>query len=53
MLPPFCPSLAALFATMLATVAVLAQVLWLSLVGPPHLESLDLGASVVDPGHLL
>ena len=53
MLLPFCPSLAALFATMLAAVAVLARVLYLSLVGPPALGSLDVGVPVVDPGHLL
>ena len=39
-----------LFATVLAAVVVLARVLWLSLVGPPDLESLDLGVPVVDPG---
>ena len=53
MLLPFCPSLVALFATMLTAVAVLARVLWLSLVGPPDLESLDLRVPVVDLGHLL
>ena len=53
MLLPFCPSLVALFATVLAAVAVLTRVLWLGLVGPPDLESLDLGVPVVDPGHLL
>ena len=51
MLLPFCPSLVALFATMLVAVAVLARVLWLILVGPLDLESLDLGVPVVDPGH--
>ena len=53
MLLPFCPSLVALFATVLAAVAVLARVLWLSLVGPPDLESLGLGVPVVDPRCLL
>ena len=53
MLLPFCPSLIALFATVLAAVVVLARVLWLSLVGPLDLESLGLGVPVVDPGRLL
>ena len=53
MLLPFCPFLVALFATVLAAVAVLARVLYLSLVGPPALGSLDVGVPVVDPGHLL
>ena len=52
MLLPFCPSLVALSAIVLAAVAVLAQVLCLDLVGPPDLESMDLGFLVLDPGHL-
>ena len=49
MLLPFCPSLVALSAIVLAAVAVLAQVLCLDLVGPPDLESVDLGFPVLDP----
>ena len=52
MLLPFYPFLVALVATMLAAIAVLAHV-YLSLVGPPALGSLDVGVPVVDPGHLL
>ena len=53
MLLPFCPFLVALFETVLAAIAVLARLLCLNLVGPPDLESLDLGVPVVDPGHML
>ena len=43
MLLPFCPSLVALFATVLAAVAVLARVLCLNLLGPPILNLWILG----------